>query len=107
MLPENRTKHRRKNNDFPAIRTSSNLPTATLRKRSWEQSLITDIFKPAPPTPRADEEENHPKKAKMAHKTMDLKQTKKRKFTKKLKLKEGIYSSQYRANWPNFDYVAE
>ncbi len=41
MLLESRTKQRQNNNDSTLLAPSSSLLTTTLRKRSWEQSLIT------------------------------------------------------------------
>lgn len=69
--------------------------TTMLSKRFFEQSLITDMFKPT--TSNQNPEDKHPKKAKMElkGKHIGLNKNKKRKLTKKLKLKEGIYPKTY------------
>jgi hypothetical protein len=79
--------------------TSTSLAAASNGKRSLAQSLITDIFKSTRLMPCKDSDDNHIKRTRTnstgnPEQECDLKSTK-RKLTKKLKLKEGIFPKTY------------
>ena len=93
LYADNRTKQRRTNDSSTSIPGNKVNPTG---KRTRDQALITDLFKLKSPIPSDGSVDPYIKRAKpeQGRETI-ISKHKKRKITKKLQLKEGIYPKTY------------